>query len=70
MVQIGVMIREDLQKQNKSVLWLAENLKCNRSHVYRMFARNSMDTKLLLRISRLLQHDYFADLSNDLFLDS
>ena len=60
---IGGMIRDELMRQERGVSWFARKLSCDRSNVYRLFQRTTIDTGLLIRISQLLGHDFFADLS-------
>lgn len=63
---IGSLIKQEMEKQERSISWMARNLSCDRSRVYRIFLNNSIDTYLLERISILLSHDFFADLSTKL----
>lgn len=63
MKPIGCLIKEELEKQERSISWFARKLSCDRSNIYRLFQKDSIDTKLLARISILLDHDFFADLS-------
>ncbi len=37
MEPIGTMIKEELERQERSVSWLARKLSCDRSNVYRLF---------------------------------
>lgn len=64
MKPIGSLIREELERQERSVSWLARKLSCDRSNIYRLFQKESIDTALLVRISRLLKRDFFSDLSD------
>lgn len=59
------MIKAELDRQPKArtVKWFAEQLHCKRTNVYNIFNRQSVDTDLLERISRILDHDFFLDLS-------
>lgn len=66
MLSIGQIIKEELDKQGLSAGWLAKELGCNRSSIYRCLSRNSIDTALLADISRVLGRDFFKDLSNNL----
>lgn len=59
MIHIGQLIEAELRRQERTVAWFARNLPCERTNVYDIFKRRSIDTELLLRISRLLQHDFF-----------
>lgn len=66
MLSIGQIIKEELDKQGLSAGWLAKELWCNRSSIYRCLSRNSIDTALLADISRVLGRDFFKDLSDNL----
>lgn len=65
MVNIGQNIKEELQRQERTVSWLARKLNCTRAAVYRIFAKNSIDTALLSTICLVLHRDFFHDLSAD-----
>lgn len=64
-MHIGKTIKEVLGKQPKgrTVTWFAEQLNCHRVNVYDIFNRTTIDTELLRRISVILNHDFFRDLS-------
>ncbi len=66
MKHIGKLIKEELERQERTVSWLARKLSCDRSNVYRIFQKQSIDTSVLKRISIILNHDFFVDLSEDL----
>lgn len=66
MTPIGKLIREELQAQERSVSWFARKLHLDRSNVYRLFQRNSIDTDLLSRISIILGKDFFELLSENI----
>ena len=65
MVNIGQSIKEELQRQERTVSWLARKLNCTRAAVYRIFDKNSIDTALLTNISQVLHHNFFTELSED-----
>ena len=48
------------------MVWFANHLSCDRTNVYRIFAKNSLDTELLTRISIILDHNFFADLASEI----
>ena len=54
MIHIGELIEKELHRQERSVTWFANKLYCDRSNVYSIFKRQSIDTDLLLRISLIL----------------
>lgn len=60
------MIKEELAAQERTVAWFARKLHLDRSNVYRLFQKNSIDTDLLSRVSTVLGKDFFALLSDDL----
>ncbi|MBQ8889880.1 MAG: XRE family transcriptional regulator [Bacteroidaceae bacterium] len=59
MVHIGKLIEEELRKQERSVTWFAKQLCCERTNVYSIFKRESIDTQLLYRISLILKKNFF-----------
>lgn len=66
MIHIGKRIEEVMRGRGHTVVWFARRLYCNRQNVYDIFRRESIDTHLLRRISRILGHDFFADCSHSL----
>lgn len=60
---LGALIKAELETQERGVSWLAKKLSCDRSNVYRIFQKKSLDTQLLARISKILNRDFFAELS-------
>ena len=65
MVNIGQNIKEELERQERTVSWLARKLNCTRTAVYRIFGKNSIDTALLITISQVLHRDFFRELSDE-----
>jgi len=63
MIHIGQLIEHTLHEQGRTVTWFATQLCCTRPNVYKIFGKESIDTCLLWRISRILSHDFFHDLS-------
>lgn len=59
-INIGKLIHDELKRQKRSVTWLACQLGTNRTQVYRLFEKQSIDTELLLKISTLLNYDFFS----------
>ncbi len=66
MKPIGILIKEEFERQGRSISWFARKMCCDRSNVYRLFQRETIDTGVLTRISLILHHDFFADLSADI----
>lgn len=63
MEAIGKLIKEELERQERSVTWFAKKLSCHRTNVYDIFARDNIDMTLLIRISRILDHNFLRDIS-------
>lgn len=68
MVNVGQLIKEELEHQERTVTWLARKLNCTRATVYRIFEKNSLDTALLSTISKILKRDFYKELSDDIKL--
>lgn len=63
---IGSIIERELRARRITVKDFATALGVQRPNAYRIFQSHSIDTDLLLRISSLLDHDFFRDYSNHL----
>ena len=59
MIHIGKLIEQELRSQERTVSWFARKLYCERTNVYDIFKRRSIDTQMLLRISIILEHNFF-----------
>ncbi len=59
-VIIGKVIEEELRRQERTVVWLSRRLSCNRTNVYKLFNRSSIDAELLLKISNILNTNFFS----------
>ena len=69
MKPIGQLIKEELAAQERGVAWFSRKVHLDRSNVYRLFQKNSIDTDLLRRISIVLGRDFFAEYSRSLSED-
>lgn len=58
-LHIGQLIQDQLKKDQRSVGWLSRQIPCSRNHVYKLFKRSSLDGELLLRISIVMQFNFF-----------
>ncbi len=63
-IHLGTMIKRELKAQGRSVVWLAQMINMERTSIYKIFERNSVDVRLLVRISLVMNHDFFQDISN------
>ena len=65
-IHLGSMVREELLRQGKSVNWLATAINLERSGIYKLFRRKNISVQMLLKISIVLNHDFFEDVSEAL----
>lgn len=66
MEPIGKLIEERLRKKGILISHLSRVLLCDRSNIYRIFQKESIDTRQLLLISRALDYDLFCLYSDEL----
>ncbi len=66
-MNVGLRIRQVLKAQGRTARWLAEQIPCERTNVYKIFKRKDLDTKLLQRLCVLLDYDFFKELSKETF---
>ena len=66
LVHIGELIKQTLKQRRKSVVWFAGELSCSRTNVYKIFSKQSIDSYDLLRISKILNFDFFEVYSKEL----
>lgn len=64
---VGSLIRTELVRQQRSVAWLADQLGILRPNCYRLLRATSLHTATLMRVSVVLQHDFFVDCSAHLY---
>lgn len=64
-IHIGQLVRKRLDENGHSVVWLARQLTCSRTNVYKIFEKSHLDTEMLCRISLVLHYDFFSLLSED-----
>lgn len=64
-MNIGEAIKEELDRQERTISWLARKLNRTRTYVYRLLSKNSIDTNVLAQISMLLGRNFFQELSQE-----
>ena len=60
-LHVGRLVRRKLREQGRSVTWLAQQIPCTRNHMYKIFQKQNVDTALLLRISCVMNYNFFDD---------
>lgn len=61
-VHSGERVKEVFEASGMSVSEFARRLNCHRQNVYDIFKRRVVDVELLQRISKVLEHDFVAEL--------
>lgn len=64
-IHIGQLIRRKLKEDGHSITWFASQICCTRSNVYKIFANDNIDIRLLERISRVLHYNFFKDIADE-----
>ena len=60
-LHIGNLIQQEMEKQGRTVAWLAKSIYCEKSNIYKLFRRDSISIDQLMRISEVMGHDFLAD---------
>ena len=60
-VHIGSLIHEELMRQGRTVNWFAKEIFCEKSNIYKMFKRKSIDLAQLMKVSEVLDHNFLID---------
>lgn len=58
-IHIGSIIKEKFEASEHTVAWFARKINYDRTNIYRIFDRESIDTELLMKISEALNFDFF-----------
>jgi len=66
MKPIGELIKQEFLKTERSVTWFARKLACDRTNIYRIFEKRSIDTEQLSRICVILNHNFFAEMAKNI----
>ena len=58
-IHIGEEIRAEVKRQGRTVEWVARRMPCDKSNIYKLFKKESIDVKLLMRFGEVLGRDFF-----------
>lgn len=62
MIHIGEIIKGKVRERNMSIAEFAEKICCDRTTVYDLFKRSSIDVERLLRISSVLEFNFIKEI--------
>lgn len=65
-MHVGKRIKAVLDEQGRSASWLASKIPCERTNMYDIFKREDVSVALLYKVSTILGHDFFLELSEEL----
>lgn len=60
-VHIGQLVKSVFEESGMSVSELARQLRCERTNVYTIFKRRTVDVELLAMLSEILNHNFLDD---------
>lgn len=60
---LGQCVKNELSRQGRTITWLAGEVHCTRENLYKIFRKPWMNTDMLFKISKALEHDFFKDCS-------
>ena len=63
-IKIGDLIKKTLSDRKMKLKDFADELGMARQNIYRIFEKNSIETDLLIKISTVLNHNFFQYLDN------
>lgn len=66
-INIGELIKQEMDRQGITCAQLAREICCQRSNVNNIILRNSINTDLLMRISRALKVNFFSILADEVW---
>lgn len=65
-MHVGKRIKEVMEEQGRSASWLASKIPCERTNMYDVFKRKDVSVGLLYKVSVILDHDFFLEISEEL----
>ena len=63
---LGRLIKAELQRQGRTITWLAGEVHCTRENLYKIFRHPWINTDMLFKISEALDCDFFMACSEKL----
>lgn len=60
---IGILIKKELERQERTPTWLAKKIYCDRTNIHKIFKKKSIDIALLFNISKAMNHNFFKDIA-------
>jgi transcriptional regulator with XRE-family HTH domain len=64
-IHIGSKIKQKMEEKGFRIIDFAKAIHCNRTNVYSIFNRKSLDLEQLLLISEVLEYDFISEYTQD-----
>lgn len=68
-LHIGRLVKTVFERSGMTVSDFARQLNCERTNVYTIFKRRTIDVELLVNISKILEYNFFEDVLKETDLD-
>jgi plasmid maintenance system antidote protein VapI len=68
-VHIGKLICKKMKESGHTASWLARKMECHPSTIQKIFTKQHINTGVLMRISIILQYNFFAHYSDYATID-
>jgi hypothetical protein len=65
-LHIGATVKSVLTKQGRKASWLAKQLPCERTYIYRIFKKETLPVQQLYKISKILDYNFLELYGQDL----
>lgn len=69
-LHIGQLIKTVFERSGMTVSEFARKLNCERTNIYTIFKRKSIDVELLVNISKILKYNFFEDVLKETNLNT
>ena len=69
-LHIGQLIKTVFERSGMTVSDFARQLNCERTNVYTIFKRRTIDVELLVNISKILEYNFFEDVLKETDLNT
>ena len=69
-LHIGQLIKTVFKRSGMTVSDFARQLNCERTNVYTIFKRRTIDVELLVNISKILEYNFFEDVLKETNLNT
>ncbi len=66
MIHIGKLVRTKLKERAHTCVWLAEQMECSRTNLYKIFNKHYVGSRDLEKLSKILDFNFFEVLSKEM----